>query len=249
VTLRELRKRLQQTQQSTEDPGLEQLVARIRNKPFYNWFERSHKPKYIDNDCSTKNCCFNHIIGLPEKKGKRYALFDYENQVIRALTESDFINTRPATEEDESWFEEQRKVLEQNSIANKESSIAANEKLLEERRKRLVYPQKVGHLVVLKSAGLGLTTLMLRYIAWNCMKDDNWKNTDVVILTGPRQSLSNDLITRLKQMFIPFGITFDTSVSTLYLNGVRIRAFPSDRLRISVTPQNGNILLDDFNIG
>jgi hypothetical protein len=34
----------------------------------------------------------------------------------------------------------------------------------------------------------------------------------------------------IKKLFLPFGITFDTSVSTIILNGCRIRAFPSDHL-------------------
>jgi hypothetical protein len=34
----------------------------------------------------------------------------------------------------------------------------------------------------------------------------------------------------IRKLFLPFGITFDTNMFTLILNGVRIRAFPSDHL-------------------
>jgi hypothetical protein len=206
---------------------MEQLLQRVRNKQFYDW-DKGHHEKV--SKVQTKTCCFNHIIGLPKKGNIEYPLFDYEYQVYRALTEPDYVNARPMTEEDKIWYDEQQKLVEQRNLFKNETLTTSRTKLLKERAERMIYPQKVGHLAVLKSTGLGLTTLILRYIAWNCMKDDKWRDTDVIILTGPRQSLSNDLITILKNLFLPFGITFNSNMSTLILNGVRIRAFPSDHL-------------------
>jgi hypothetical protein len=229
LTIRDL-DRLTQPQQITENEDNKNMIAllqKLKNKSFYNW-DSDHRNVFR---AQSKCCCFNHILGMPKKGNKEYPLFDYEHQVFRALTEPGFINSRKATEEDNRWYEEQKRMIEQRRVMPKNESLTmAYTKLLKERDKRLAYPQKIGHLLVLKSAGLGLTTLLLRYIAWNCLKDDSWKDTDVVILTGPRQELSNDLITRLKQLFLSFGITFDTKVSTLILNGVRVRAFPSDHL-------------------
>jgi len=213
---------------------MEQLLQRVRNKPFYCWQE--HRQDY--DEPLKRDCCFNKIIGMPRKLGKDkdkdknkvYSLFNYEHEVIRALLEPAFINARPATEEDRIWYEEQQKLLEQRKVFKNKTLNTARTKLLNARQNRLIYTQKVGHLAIVKSTGLGLTTLMIRYIAWNCMRNDNWKDTDVIILTGPRQQLSDDLITMLKNLFLPFGITFDTKVSTIILNGVRIRAFPSDHL-------------------
>jgi hypothetical protein len=62
------------------------------------------------------------------------------------------------------------------------------------------------------------------------MKNDKLKNTDICLITGPRESLSIDLINRLKQLFLPFDITFETKETTLFLNGVRIRSFPSNNI-------------------
>ena len=36
----------------------------------------------IASDRQDCNCCFNHIIGLPEKNDKQYPIFDYELDVI-----------------------------------------------------------------------------------------------------------------------------------------------------------------------
>lgn len=35
-----------------------------------------------------KGCCFNHIIGMPEKDGKEYPLFDYEQDIISILEDN-----------------------------------------------------------------------------------------------------------------------------------------------------------------
>jgi hypothetical protein len=235
MTWKEARRRMQsELQETTEEqnPAMIQLLQRVRNSSFFNWFEKDHKQILDSNATIGRKCqCFNCIIGWPEKNGRKYPLFNYENDILKAIEIPNYINVRKATEEDDVWYEEQKKLLEKKAGVNKEGSVTtAYDRLLKERQNRLMHPQKVGRVAILKSSGLGLTTFMVRYIAWKCMKDDKWKGTDVVILTGPRQSLSNDLITMLKNLFLPFGITFDTSVSTLMLNGCRIRAFPSDHL-------------------
>jgi hypothetical protein len=235
MTWKEARRRMQsEQQQSTEElnPAMIQLLQQVRNKPFFDWFAKDHKQILNANATIGRKCyCFNCQFGWPTKKnGKKYPLFDYELQVFRALAEPSFINARKATEEDDRWYEEQKKLIEEMTTSKKGNITNTYQKLLKERHARLTHKHKENHLAILKSSGLGLSTFMVRWIAWNCMKDDKWKGTDVVILTGPRQSLSNDLIGMLKSLFLSFGITFDTSVSTLILNGVRIRAFPSDHL-------------------
>jgi hypothetical protein len=217
--------RLIEDQQTEQNPAMAQLLQRVKNKPFYCWHE--HKDHNKDTN---SNCCFNRIVGFPKKGNREYPLFDYEYQIFRALEEPSYINSRPLTEEETQYFS-QKMIDAESKVNDKSDNIrVTHAKILQEKHDTLIYMQKVGHLAVLKSAGLGLTTLILRYIAWKCCRNDDWKGTDVIILTGPRQSLSNDLITMLKNLFIPFGITFDTNVSTLFLNGCRIRAFPSDHL-------------------
>jgi hypothetical protein len=213
----------QETQQ--EDSAMTDLLNRSRNRVFYccGW-KNNTKNRFTP-------CCWNHLIGLPRKGNKEYPLFDYEKEIIRSLLEPSYLNIRQSTNEDYKWYQEQWKLFEEGKGPYKNESFkAANDRILRERNNRLIYPQKVDHLAIVKATGLGLTTLITRYILWCSMKDDKWKGTDVIILTGPNQKLSNDIITLMKNIFLPFGITFDTSVSTLIVNGVRIRAFPSDNL-------------------
>jgi hypothetical protein len=234
MTLKELGKWLDSNQETieTEDPKMVALLQKARKSSFFNFFEKDHKQILDSNETIGRNCqCFNCIIGWPEKNGRKYPLFDYENNILKAIEIPNYINVRKASEEDDKWYDEQKKSLDKKAGINKEESVTYSyDRLLKERQHRLIHPQKVGRVAILKSSGLGLTTSMCRYIAWKCMSSDKWKGTDVIILTGPRQSLSNDIISMLKNLFLKFGITFDTSVSTLILNGVRIRAFPSDHL-------------------
>jgi hypothetical protein len=71
VTFKDLQK-LVQSQPSLEQ---NQLVTRLKDKPFWIWDQRQHKQE----DIKTKgDCCFNHIIELPRKDGIEKAIFDYE---------------------------------------------------------------------------------------------------------------------------------------------------------------------------
>ena len=235
--IRDRQKLQDQEEQQENSPELQKLINECRGILFYRFNRRDYHTTTIP--ITNRNCCFNHIIGLPKKgdgnnnnnnNNKEYPLFDYEQMVYLALEEPGFINTRSATEEEEKRFNQLKVDIEQRVNSKKENMKMAHHNYVQEKENILVYPQKVGHLAVLKSTGLGLTEFFLRYIAWICLKDDKLKGSDIIILTGPRQELSNDLILRLKNLFLLLGITFDTRVTTLFLNGVRIRAFPSDHL-------------------
>jgi len=82
-----------------------------------------------------------------------------------------------------------------------------------------------------KSAGLGVTEFMIRWVSWNCLKDDVWKNlqvdVNVVLVTGPRIDLSITIMNRLKNLF---QHEFKTKETVCKLNGNRIEAFPSHHL-------------------
>jgi hypothetical protein len=230
---KDLEKVIQSQQQTTadEDPKMQALLQKVRNKPFFNWGDSNHK-HIVDSDKYVQlNDCFNCIIGWPEKNKKRYPLFNYENDIIKAIEIPNYVNVRKSSDEDDAWYQEQLKLLEQKTGMNKHESVTASKsKILQERHERLIHPQKVGRVAILKSRGLGVTTLLLRYLAFVCMKDDKLKGTDICLITGPRESLSIDLINRLKQLFLPFDITFETKETTLFLNGVRIRSFPSNNI-------------------
>ncbi len=84
---------------------------------------------------------------------------------------------------------------------------------------------------VKKATGLGITEWTIRWIAWNCLKDDHWKDTQVdvtaVIITGANQDLTNKVVGRIKSLF---NYEFKTKESVCILNGCRIEAFPTNHL-------------------
>jgi hypothetical protein len=88
--------------------------------------------------------------------------------------------------------------------------------------------QQTKYVWIKKATGLGVTELMLRYIAWLCLKDDKLKGSQMCIVTGPRIELAITLINRLKGLFS--DVKFEDKETVCQLNGVRIEAFPSHHL-------------------
>ena len=62
--------RLLQRQQQQQ-----QFFEQLKSKPFWIWDKHKHKRQYV---LSSGKCCFNHVIGLPQKNGKQMPLFDYQ---------------------------------------------------------------------------------------------------------------------------------------------------------------------------
>ena len=97
-----------------------------------------------------------------------------------------------------------------------------------------------------KATGLGITEWTIRWIAWNCLKDDKWKDTQVdvtgVIITGANQELTNKVIGRLKSLF---RHEFKTKESVCILNGCRIEAFPTNHLSPARGLNPKIVLLDE----
>lgn len=102
-----------------------------------------------------------------------------------------------------------------------------------------------------KATGLGITELFLRYIAYLCLKDNHYKNSQICIVTGPRLDLAVTLISRIKKLFP--SISFDSKETVVNLNGCRVEAFPSHHLdTMRGLPHVKLILLDEadfFNLG
>ena len=83
------------------------------------------------------------------------------------------------------------------------------------------------HLWILKSTGLGISEFFLRYMAWLCLRNDDYQNSQMVIVTGPNIDLAIKLIKRMKRLFEPLNIYFDSKETVLELNKVRIESYPS----------------------
>src|ERR687887_619570 len=62
------------------------LFERLQNKPFWIWNIQEHKQEDIKTD---GECCFNHIIGLPQKDGVNKPLYGYEKIIFDSLVIQD----------------------------------------------------------------------------------------------------------------------------------------------------------------
>jgi len=86
------------------------------------------------------------------------------------------------------------------------------------------------HLWIVKSTGLGITELILRYIAYRCTRDDQFRGQSIPVIVGPNLDLAIKLIRRLKKLFEPHSVFFEDKQTVLNLNGVTIEAFPANHL-------------------
>ena len=91
--------------------------------------------------------------------------------------------------------------------------------------------QNYKRIAILKSRGIGCSEFLLRYIAWCCINkyatnpnSNSNINSRVLILTGPRIQLSQDLIARFKGLlkYLP-----ETEKTVAIVNNVKVEAFPS----------------------
>jgi hypothetical protein len=78
VTFKDLKKRatLELIQQQFK------LSERLYNKPFWIWSIEEHKQEDI---ITNGDCCFNHIIGLPQKDGIDKPFYDYQQIIFDLL--------------------------------------------------------------------------------------------------------------------------------------------------------------------
>jgi hypothetical protein len=47
----------------------------LKGKPFWIWDQVEHRKEFV---IAKGQCCFNHIVGLPQKEKQEFPLFDYE---------------------------------------------------------------------------------------------------------------------------------------------------------------------------
>jgi hypothetical protein len=59
-----------------------ELFSRLQDKAFWVWDKEQHKQEDIR---ANGHCCFNHIIGLPQKYGIDKPLYDYEQIIFDSL--------------------------------------------------------------------------------------------------------------------------------------------------------------------
>jgi hypothetical protein len=93
------------------------------------------------------------------------------------------------------------------------------------------YSFKHKHLWVKKATGLGVTEFFLRLMAWLCLRNNDYKNSQMCIVTGPNIDIAIKLIKRMKALFEPkLHVAFDSKETVLELNGCSIEAYPSNHI-------------------
>ncbi len=77
MTFKDLKKRV--TLETTQE---HKALERLRNKPYWIWDINEHKQEDIRTN---GDCCFNHLIGLPQKDGVDKPLYDYKEIIFDSL--------------------------------------------------------------------------------------------------------------------------------------------------------------------
>ena len=102
------------------------------------------------------------------------------------------------------------------------------------------------HLWVKKATGLGVTEFFLRLMAWLCLRNNDYQNSQMCIVTGPNIDIAIKLIKRMKALFEPkLHVTFDSKETVLELNGCTIEAYPSNHIDAYRALDNPKFILLD----
>jgi hypothetical protein len=91
LTFKDLKKRVSL---ETIHQQQSKLFERLLNKPFWIWDQQQHK---LEDIITNGDCCFNHIIGLPQKNGDDKPLFDYEQIIFDSLDGNKHLWIKKAT--------------------------------------------------------------------------------------------------------------------------------------------------------
>jgi hypothetical protein len=109
-----------------------------------------------------------------------------------------------------------------------------------------IHTFKHKHLWVKKATGLGVTEFFLRLMAWLCLRNNDYKNSQMCIVTGPNIDIAIKLIKRMKALFEPrLHVTFDNKETVLELNGCSIEAYPSNHIDAYRALDNPKFILID----
>jgi hypothetical protein len=141
------------------------------------------------------------------------------------------LNKREWTPEEFEEFKQKQIELETHVINDKHSNMSVtHQNFLAERQRRLTYPFKNKHVWIKKSTGIGATEFLIRIMVWLATRDNQLSGTNMCIVIGPRVETSIGIINRIKKLFEPHGIFFDSKQTVVNINGVNITAYPSDHL-------------------
>jgi hypothetical protein len=79
IVFKDLQKLVSKSQQENTR---KELFQRLQGKPFWIWDKQQHK---LEDIRASGDCCFNHILGLPQKDGNDKPLYEYEQIIYDSL--------------------------------------------------------------------------------------------------------------------------------------------------------------------
>jgi hypothetical protein len=85
------------------------------------------------------------------------------------------------------------------------------------------------NIAILKGRGVGGTQMLLLWAFYLCVKDDQMRNKNMVVVTGIREDLSIELIRRFKNL-MP-NLKWNTRENLAELRGCRVIGYPSKRTK------------------
>jgi hypothetical protein len=230
VTIKDLQRIVlspnEQAEKFTASKEMQDLQRRLRDRPFYIWSSIKHKEASNPHNDIKGWCCFNHIIGLPQKNGIPQPLWDYQNQIYRTLMQPGYLNSSPSA----------------GGVSHNNIERTVKERVAFE---SYVHGFKLKHVWIKKATGLGITEFMLRFMAWLALRNDDYRNSQMVIITGPNQELAIKCIKRMKSLFEPHGVYFDSKETVIELNGCSIEAYPSNHIDAFRSLTNPKFILLD----
>jgi hypothetical protein len=136
------------------------------------------KPFWCNNLGDNFTCCFNQIIGLPEKNNKTYPIFDYELDVIDKIENNRNI-----------WIK--------------------------------------------KASGIGATTLLLRYLVWKILVNNDLEYKNIFIVSGTHVRHANDVKVKMEALFqqrFPF-LKLESRFTDLWIKNTNVKIFPSRNVK------------------
>jgi hypothetical protein len=83
LTFKDLQKLVSQ---SLRENTRKEIFEMLQGKPFWNWNIEEQRQEDLRTN---GDCCFNHIIGLPQKDGSDKPLYDYEGIIFDTLVTHD----------------------------------------------------------------------------------------------------------------------------------------------------------------
>ncbi|HET9774355.1 MAG TPA: hypothetical protein VFP25_05155, partial [Nitrososphaeraceae archaeon] len=89
------------------------------------------------------------------------------------------------------------------------------------------------HVWVKKSRGVGVTKLVLRYLAWVSLSFNKLNGKSIFLVFGTRENFSNDIKNRLERLFerkYP-DIKFESKYTELWLDKTWVKVFPTKRIQ------------------